>query len=112
MSVRSVNGNGCRNSSGLASGDQSAALFSMTCTGSCDAGSIPAAGVGCIGTQPTSEPTTMTEIEALKERVDRLEAEREQEQRPVLRRARDLRRLGDRRAAPGRAPGAAPAAGR
>lgn len=60
---------------------QSVALFSVTCTGSCYAGSIPAAGVRCIATQPTTETTTMTEIEALKERVDRLEAEREQEKR-------------------------------
>jgi len=60
---------------------QAVTLFSATCTGSCDAGSIPAAGIGCIASQLTAKPTTMTEIEALKERVDRLEAEREQEKR-------------------------------
>ena len=34
---------------------QPVALFSVTCTGSCYAGSIPAAGVGRIATQPTTE---------------------------------------------------------
>ena len=34
---------------------QAAGLFAVTCTGSCDVGSIPAAGVGCIASQPAAE---------------------------------------------------------
>jgi len=51
MSVQNISGDEC----GDTCGNQSAALFSVTCTGSCDTGSIPAAGVGCIATQPTNE---------------------------------------------------------
>jgi len=72
------------------------ALFSATCTGSCDAGSIPAAGIGCIASQPTTDPTTMTKIEALKKRVDRLEAEREQEKREKEQLRSEVKELRDR----------------
>jgi len=51
MSVQNINGDGY----GDTYRDQSVALFSVTCTGSCYAGSIPAAGVGRIATQPTTE---------------------------------------------------------
>jgi hypothetical protein len=54
MSVQNISGDGCGNTSGLDE-DQSATLFSVTCTGSCYAGSIPAAGVGCIAAQPTTD---------------------------------------------------------
>jgi len=51
MSVANFDGD----TPGLVHGYQSGALFYETCTGSCDAGSIPAAGVGCIASQPTTE---------------------------------------------------------
>lgn len=75
---------------------QAVTLFSATCTGSCDAGSISAAGIGCIDSQLTAKPTTMTEIEALKERVDRLEAEREQEKREKEQLRNEVKELRDR----------------
>jgi len=54
MSVQNISGDKCGDTSGL-DGYQSVALFSVTCTGSCYAGSIPAAGVGCIATQLATE---------------------------------------------------------
>jgi len=54
MSVQNLTDDRCESTCG----DQSAALFSVTCTGSCDAGSIPAAGVRCIASQPTGKTPT------------------------------------------------------
>jgi len=51
MNIQNISGNGYVSTYRY----QSVALFSVTCTGSCYVGSIPAAGVGCIATQLTTE---------------------------------------------------------